>query len=848
MIEIYSPRILLVDDDEELLDVTKAFLEDEDPEFTLETTNSPYEALQRLSNEVFDALVVDYQMPGLNGLQLLEKLRKNNNNVPFIMFTGRGREEVAMQALNLGADYYLMKGGDLGSQYGELAHIIRSAIRQRHTEEALRRSEQKYRELVEKLHEGVLVEDAGEMITFVNPQTSTLLGYSLEELVGQPTSLIIPEGEREKIRAETAKRAYGISSHYEAELRAKNGDPIPVIISATPLFSDLGVFQGVLTVFTDISDRKQTEHELRERIKELNCLYEISGIVERPGITLPEILEQSTRLLPSAWQYPDIAGACISFEEQFYTTKKFQASPWVQTAAIQIGDRLVGEVAVSYNEERPTVPDDEGPFLQDERRLINAIAERLGRIIELKQAEIALRESEETYRTLIKASPDAVTVTDLTGLVTFASEQTAQLHGFKNREDLLGENVLDLIAPEDQERAVNNMREIMETGKVSNSEYVLMKSDGTRFVGELNAAIIKSNLGEPRAIIGTTRDISDRKKAEEVIKASEETFRRTFEAIPHPSYLWEQQADGRLILTQANNAAFEITKGGVKNFIGIELDKLYENRPEISSAVIHVLETGETNREELLYKFRTTAEQKWLLAEYARPAEGKVLVITKDITDRKQDEDDLRRQKKELGDFAHAMAHDLRNQLNHIKGYASLLQKKYDPAHGKKIEGFVDSINDLLGRSLALAEAGQIIGKACSTDLSELIRKTAEETIPENIFFHLDSLPLVTGDPGKITQIFQNLFENAVFHGSPRKIEVRRRDSKDGISIFISNDGEPIPYELHLDIFRRGFTTKEEGWGLGLAIVKKIVEAHGWQIALEDAPETTFRLFIPTEK
>ncbi|MHA2497017.1 MAG: PAS domain S-box protein [Candidatus Hodarchaeales archaeon] len=833
MIEIYAPRILLVDDDEELLDVTKAFLEDEDPEFNLEKANSPYEALQKLSNEVFDALVVDYKMPGLDGLQLLEKLRKDNNNIPFIMFTGRGREEVAMRALNLGADYYLLKGGDVESQYGELAHIIRSVIRQRHTEEALRRSEQKYRELVEKLHEGVLVEDAGEMITFVNPQTNTLLGYSADELIGQQTAIIIPEGEREKIGEETAKRAFGVSSHYEAELRAKNGESIPVIISATPLFSDLGVFQGVLTVFTDITERKKTEYELRERLKELNCLYEISGIVERPGITLPEILEESTYLLPSAWQYPDISGACISFEERFFTTEKFQASPWVQTAAIQIGDRIAGEVAVSYNEERPAVTGGEGPFLQDERRLINAIAERLGRIIELKQAEKALRESEETYRTLIKASPDAVTVTDLTGLITFASERTARLHGFKNQEDLLGRNVLDFITPEDQERAIKNMREIMETKTVSNSEYVLVKSDGTRFVGELNAALIEDSLGEPRAYIGTTRDISIRKQAEEVIKASEETFRRTFEAIPDPSYLWEQQPDGRLILTQANKAAFGITKGGVKNFIGIELSKLYENRPEISSVVTKVLETGETKREELLYKFHTTAEEKWLLAEYARPTVGKVLVITKDITDRKQVEDDLRRQKDELGDFAQAMAHDLRNQLNHIKGYASLLQKKYDPAHGKKIEGFVD---------------GQIIGQTRSTDLSELIRNIAKETIPENIVFHLDSLPLVTGDPEKIAQIFQNLFENAVVHGNPRKIEVRRRDSKDGLSILISNDGEPIPRELHLDIFRRGFTTKkEEGWGIGLAIVKKIVEAHGWRINLEDTPETTFHLFIPPE-
>ncbi|MFQ5977877.1 MAG: sensor histidine kinase [Candidatus Heimdallarchaeota archaeon] len=104
----------------------------------------------------------------------------------------------------------------------------------------------------------------------------------------------------------------------------------------------------------------------------------------------------------------------------------------------------------------------------------------------------------------------------------------------------------------------------------------------------------------------------------------------------------------------------------------------------------------------------------------------------------------------------------------------------------------------------------------------------------------------MNGDREKLAQVFQNLFENAVIHGQPRQIGVRRLDLAEGITLLITNDGAPIPDEDRSKIFQRGFTTKEEGGGLGLAIVEKLVKAHGWDISLDETPETTFRIFIPT--
>ncbi|KXA97080.1 hypothetical protein AKJ39_03750 [candidate division MSBL1 archaeon SCGC-AAA259J03] len=112
-------KVLLVDDEADILEQAKVFLQRENDRLEVETAASAEEGLQKFSVEDYDAIVSDYQMPEVNGLDFLEIVRKEKeSDVPFIIFTGKGREEVAMEALNLGADRYLQKGGDPRSQYG----------------------------------------------------------------------------------------------------------------------------------------------------------------------------------------------------------------------------------------------------------------------------------------------------------------------------------------------------------------------------------------------------------------------------------------------------------------------------------------------------------------------------------------------------------------------------------------------------------------------------------------------------------------------------------------------------------------------------------------------------------
>ena len=107
---------LFVDDEPALLEVAKAFIESEG-NVHVDVATSAEAALDVLSTQRYDAIVADYQMPGMNGIEFLKALRGKRDNTPFILFTGRGREEVVIEALNNGADFYLQKGGDPKCQF-----------------------------------------------------------------------------------------------------------------------------------------------------------------------------------------------------------------------------------------------------------------------------------------------------------------------------------------------------------------------------------------------------------------------------------------------------------------------------------------------------------------------------------------------------------------------------------------------------------------------------------------------------------------------------------------------------------------------------------------------------------
>ncbi len=171
-------------------------------------------------------------------------------------------------------------------------------------------------------------------------------------------------------------------------------------IHYNPIISKEKEVIGVTVLAHNITERQQAEkrlqkktHDLDERVKELNCLYGISELVEKPDVSLDEVFQGIVNLIQPSWQYPEITCSRIKIDDQEFRTEKFEETQWKQTSDVFVHDKKLCTLEVYYMEEKPEL--NEGPFLKEERLLIDAIAERLGKIIERMQAEEALRNSKE---------------------------------------------------------------------------------------------------------------------------------------------------------------------------------------------------------------------------------------------------------------------------------------------------------------------------------------------------------------------------------------------------------------------------------------------------------------------
>ncbi len=184
----------------------------------------------------------------------------------------------------------------------------------------------------------------------------------------------------------------GKTVHTQSEQRNVAGNIRLFDTIKSPLKDGNGEVFGILGISRDITDRKKAVeekekslHDLDERMKELQYIYELSNLVETPGISLDGILQGMVELILPAWEHPEVTCGRIVFENDEFKTKNFKTTQWKQSADIKVHGKKVGAIEVYYLEEKP--PNFEGPFLKEERHLIDVIAERLGRITERKKAE-----------------------------------------------------------------------------------------------------------------------------------------------------------------------------------------------------------------------------------------------------------------------------------------------------------------------------------------------------------------------------------------------------------------------------------------------------------------------------
>ncbi|MDH5787656.1 MAG: PAS domain S-box protein, partial [Candidatus Bathyarchaeota archaeon] len=265
-------RVLHVDDELGLLKIAKRCLEMQGP-FQVDTASSVEEAMDKMMKETYDAVVSDYVMPGKDGINFLKELRDSGNNIPFIMFTGKGREEIVIKALNLGADGYFSKIGSPETVYGELAHGVCQIVESKEAKEALRTNESYLRAILDSMLTGLLViDEKTHKIVDANFHALETIGAS-RDVIGKICHRFICPAEKGKCPITDLGQTIDKS---ERMLLRADGQRIPILKTVTTIIRRGRKY--LIESFIDITERKKAEEMLQKSEESFGTLMEEAPI------------------------------------------------------------------------------------------------------------------------------------------------------------------------------------------------------------------------------------------------------------------------------------------------------------------------------------------------------------------------------------------------------------------------------------------------------------------------------------------------------------------------------------------------------------------------------------------
>jgi len=532
-------RILYVDDEQTLLDLCKMYLE-RSGDFIVTILPSAPEAIRILELARFDAIISDYQMPEMDGIEFLKVVRARGDKTPFIIFTGKGREEVVIDALNAGADFYLQKGGEPKAQFTELAHKIKKAVEGREAERALRETNEYLHKLIDFANAPIIVWDNDFRITYFNHAFEHLTGRVEQEVIGQPLDILFPKESRDNSLTLINKTLKGERwETVEIPILTKEGSVRTVLWNSANVLDPDGRIISTIAQGVDITDRKAAEHALKKSQIQLAEAMDLANLVN--------------------WEF-DVPSGIFTFNDRFY-------SLYGTTAEHEGGYQMPAEVyarefvhpdevgVVSDEVQKAITATDPNYTTQIEHRIIRRDGEirhiivRFGitkdaegrtvkthganeDITDRKIAEEDLKARERSYRTLAENLPGIVyrVYVREKNRMQFFNDMLLTMTGYTPEELSEGDicSIDPLIIADDRDQVIAEVDAAKRENRKFQVDYRIIHKDGSlRFFFERGKPIFENN--ELLYIDGIIQDITTRKTSEQALRESEERSRALVE-------------------------------------------------------------------------------------------------------------------------------------------------------------------------------------------------------------------------------------------------------------------------------------------------------------------------------
>jgi PAS domain S-box-containing protein len=756
--------------------------------------------------------------------------------------------------------------------FGENATLVlhRLIIEQRIAE-----SEKKYRQMVDTAKEGIWRMDKDSNTTFVNKRMAEMLDYKIEEMLGKKIWFFIHPDERSDNEIKNADRKKGNSDVYERCLQRKDGGLIWVIVSASPLMNDEGIFEGSFAMFTDITERKLIQQALMENELKYRLLAENT----RDVIWTMDLNLKFTYVSPSSTYLTGLTAE----EQMNRSIEEFiPQSSLEMILKVFIEEMAAENDATSdphrnrilefeeYTKEGETIwVEGQMSFLRDARGKAIGIVGVSRDITSRKLNELKVQVSENALRTTIDSISDSLHVIGKDYKIELYNNAFINWCLKLNTSDnILGKNLIE-ICPFLTIRAMQEYEQVFTDGQIRISEETLFVENIEIITETRKIPIFENN--QVVRVLTIIRDISDSQKLEKQIRSNEIQLRSIMGNTPDIIFRMNTDLD-ILYLNPAVEREFGISlqKTRGKNFKTLDLNE--NTLKNWCNAISEAINT--TLPVIFIISYPTESGLKYYTGRVIPEIDSEqkvisVLSILRDITEIKKAEAQvlnmnvelekrviertasLEAANKEMESFTYSVSHDLRTPLRALDGFANILLEDYQiqlDEEGKMLLMSIISnthkMGKLIDNLLEFSRAGKSELRMQKINMKELFLSVSEELVtPEfkkRTKIKIHPLPIAWGDEKMIRQVLINLIENALKYSTPKpiiEIEAGANINEEKIVYYIRDNG--VGFEMKyvnklFNVFQRLHAASEfEGTGVGLAIVKQIIQCHGGKVWAE---------------
>ncbi|NLV27145.1 MAG: PAS domain S-box protein [Methanomicrobiales archaeon] len=854
--------VLYVDDEKDFLVLAKLFLERQG-DLIVRIVSSAREALENCNLELYDVIVSDYQMPGMDGIAFLKEIRSQYGDIPFIIFTGRSHEKVAIDTINNGGDYYVKKGSDPEDIFGDLSRKIHEAVKKKNPEHSFSDSERHLFDIIDFIPDATFaINQHGEVIAW-NRAIEEMTGISFRDMLGKgdyeyavpfygyhrPLLINMIDEPIEKIEQYYSNVHWaGNSLIAEAELPNPNGHKISALIKVCRHYNSTGEVIGAFELIQDLTELRQTEEELR-RNQDL-----IRGFTQRTFSRIDD-LKKIRHYLTSAmdlaklvnWEY-DLISDIFTFDERFYAMygtdaeqeggNKMDSATYAREFVHPKDAYMVAEEVrkaqkatdpnfVSKIEHRIIRRDGEVRYITVTFALIkdeqgNTIGTYGANqdITDRKKAEIALKSSEERFDAVTRNAGAWIWEIDPEGTFQYSNQSVEDILGYKPEELIGNVKFYEVFDPSIKDDYKEKAFEIFRSGKQFRNIINLNRHrDGSQVILSTSGTPIFDEDGIFRGYCGVDEDISEQKRTEEALRASEMRFRNIFNNVNDSILIYD--LDGKII--EVNEIACRTLMYSREELLNRCIWELVkpEEQEIFKKKIQEIIRLGQIFFESTL---NTKNEKPVPLEVNARKiiCNGKqvILSVGRDISERVLAENALRQANRQINLLTSITRHDILNKISVILTYIDAAKIGCNDTAMleflSKMEGATSAIKSQIEFTRIYEDLGINKPKWQMLDsvmpISGLEGSYSIKTEVEGFSIFADTM---------LKKVFSNLLNNSLMHGQHvSEIHVYTLQRDDELDVIWEDDGIGISDEDKEIIFERGFG---KNTGLGMFLIREIL-------------------------